>query len=488
MSYTMGRVEEIYAAHEGRGQTTLAAQLGALYREQRSAFERDSAPDARVRRERLRLLERVLLDNADAITNAISADFGHRPATETQLIEVFQSLESLRYARRHVGRWMRPERRHVAIWYRPGQAHVRYQPLGAVGIVVPWNYPLYLSVGPLASALAAGNRAMLKLSEYTPAFGALFADLIAKTFPRDLVHVVLGDVETARAFVDLPFDHLLYTGSTAIGREVMAAAARNLTPVTLELGGKSPAIIAPGFDPARAAQRIVFGKLVNAGQTCIAPDYVLAQASSIETLLAHMRRTARDLYRDAASLDYASIAHDRQYARLTSMLDDARAQGARIEPLLDAGNSSLPRRMPPVAVLNATDAMRVMREEIFGPILPIVPYQSLDEAVRYVNERERPLALYVFDDDTARRERLLASTASGGVVINDTLLHVSQDDLPFGGVGPSGMGRYHGPEGFRTFSQVRSVFTQRRLNTLPLLYPPYDRPLGRRILKFMLRG
>jgi coniferyl-aldehyde dehydrogenase len=488
MSHTIDRIEATSTIGTSSDDALWTAPLDAIFREQQYAFEQHRSPSARERREWLHALERILLDNSAAIGAAISTDFGHRPATETQLLELFPSVEAVRYARRHLASWMRPERRHVSIWFQPGSAQVRYQPLGVVGIVVPWNYPLYLAIGPLASALAAGNRVMIKMSEYTPAFGTLLGELILKTFPRNLVHVVLGDADTARAFVSRPFNHLLFTGSTAVGREVMAAAARHLTPVTLELGGKSPAIVAPGFDLARAARSIVFGKLVNAGQTCIAPDYVLAEATSIDTLITHMRHAAHELYRDAASPDYASIAHDRQYARLLSLQNDARAQGARIEPLLAVGDASLPRRFPPVAVVGATDSMRVMREEIFGPILPIIAYRTLDEAIRYVNERDRPLALYVFDDDGTRREHLLAHTASGGVTINDTLLHVGQDALPFGGVGPSGMGRYHGPEGFRTFSQVRSIFRQRRWNAVPMLYPPYRRPLVRRLLKLMLRN
>ena len=462
------------------------SELGTVWREQRAAFAARPMPDAAERRSWLTTLERLLLGHSAAIGAAISEDFGHRPEAETQVLELFPSIEAARYARRHLGRWMRPERRHVSIWFLPGKAEVRHQPLGVVGVIVPWNYPLYLAVGPLVSALAAGNRVMIKLSEYTPAFGALFSELIAKTFPRDLVHVVLGDVEIARAFAAVPFDHLLFTGATSIGREVMAAAARNLTPVTLELGGKSPAIIAPGFDLALAARRIVFGKLINAGQTCIAPDYVLAHTDTITPLLAHMRTAAGALYGTAASPDYASIAHSRHWARLTGLLEDASARGARIEPLLDAGATSLPRRMLPVAVLGATDAMRIMREEIFGPILPILAYHTLEEAIDYVNAHDRPLALYVFDDDRVRRNALLARTLSGGVTINDTIFHVAQDDLPFGGVGPSGMGSYHGPEGFRTFSHARSVFRQRRFNGAPLLYPPYDR--AKKLLKFMLRN
>jgi acyl-CoA reductase-like NAD-dependent aldehyde dehydrogenase len=382
---------------------------------------------------------------------------------------------------------MAAERRRVSLWFRPAVAEVRYQPLGVTGIIAPWNYPLYLAVGPLVCALAAGNRVMIKLSEYTPQFAALFARLVAQGFPRSLVHVVVGDVDAARAFANLPFDHLLFTGSTSVGREVMAAAARHLTPVTLELGGKSPAIVAPDFDLAVAARRIAFGKLINAGQTCIAPDYVLAHADRIERLVAELRKAARAMYGDTASADYSSIVNDRHFARLDALLADAREQGARVEQLLDSAASPWPRRLAPAVVLDVTDRMRIMREEIFGPLLPILAYRTLDEAIRYVNERDRPLALYVFDDDRARRDDLLARTASGGVTVNDTILHVAQDDLPFGGVGPSGMGRYHGEEGFRSFSQVRPVLHSRRISPSSLMYPPYGGALASRLLRLMLR-
>lgn len=462
-------------------------EFETVFREQRAAFAKQPSPAAAERRAWLKTLERMLLDHNPAICAAIDADFGHRPHAETRILELFPSLEAIRQARRHVARWMAPERRRVSLWFRPASAEVRYQPIGVAGIIVPWNYPLYLAVGPLVCALAAGNRVMIKLSECTPRFAALFAQLVAHAFPRDLVHVVLGDVETARAFANLPFDHLLFTGSTRVGREVMAAAARHLTPVTLELGGKSPAIIAPDFDLSIAARRIVFGKLINAGQTCIAPDYVLAPADSIEPLLVELREAAHQLYQDTASPDYTSIVNEQHFARLTALLDDARDQGARIEPLLPPATTPFPRRLAPAAVLDVTDRMRIMCEEIFGPILPLVSYRTLDEAIRYVNGRDRPLALYIFDDDRARRDDVLVRTASGGVTINDTILHVAQDDLPFGGVGPSGMGRYHGAEGFRAFSQVRSVLRSRRLNPAALMYPPYDGALARGMLKLMLR-
>lgn len=463
-----------------------AQELEEIRLEQRRAFAAQPMPGAAERRAWLTALERLLIENDASICRAISEDFGHRPETETRLIELFPSLEGLRHARGRLNRWMAREHRRVSMWFKPGRAEVRYQPLGCIGIIAPWNYPLFLTIGPLVAALAAGNRVMLKPSELTPRFGELLAKLIADRFPRSLIHVVLGGVETARAFASLPFDHLLFTGSTQVGREVMASAARHLTPVTLELGGKSPAIIAPGFDIATAARRIVFGKLVNAGQTCVAPDYVLAPADKIEELLGRMQAAARAMYKSADSADYASIANDRHFARLQAMLDDARAQGARVEPLLSEAESETQRRFTPVAVLDATPSMRVLREEIFGPILPVLAYRTLDEAIDYVNAHDRPLALYLFEHDRKRRDDLLARTASGGVTVNDTLLHVGQEDLPFGGVGPSGMGRYHGLEGFRAFSQVRSVFSQGWIAPTALMYPPYGRRLVQRLLKFML--
>ncbi len=464
------------------------AWLHAMVEQQRAAFLSQPLPSAAERRAWLSALERALLSEETALCAAISMDFGHRPAAETRLLELFPSLASLRHGRRRLAGWMKPERRPVSFWLRPGRATVTYQPLGVVGIIVPWNYPLYLAVGPLVAALAAGNRALLKLSEHTPAFGRLFASLIAATFPSDLVQVVTGDATVGRAFTTLPFDHLLFTGSGAVARDVMASAARRLTPVTLELGGKSPAIIAPEFDLATAARRIAFGKLVNAGQTCIAPDYVLAPSAALPALVAALRDAARSMYGTAASPDYASIVNDHHFGRLTELLEDAKAHGAHVEALLAAPSSALPRRMPPMAVLGATPRMRILREEIFGPILPLVPYESLDEVIAYVNARARPLAMYVFDDDVRRREALLARTASGGVTINDTLLHVTQDDLPFGGVGESGMGRYHGVDGFRTFSQVRSVYRRSRFALTATMYPPYGGSLQNRILALMLRS
>jgi coniferyl-aldehyde dehydrogenase len=365
---------------------------------------------------------------------------------------------------------------------------VMFQPLGTVGIVVPWNYPVLLAVAPLAGALAAGNRVMVKMSELAPATAALFARLVAERFAADELAVVEGGVPVAQAFVALPFDHLLYTGSTAVGRSVMRAAADNLTPVTLELGGKCPAIVGPGYPLAHAAERIVVGKTMNAGQTCIAPDYVLVPAGSERRFLEEAKRVTAACYPDLArSPDYSTIVNTRHFERLLALLEDARAKGAEIVDLApDAAPDARTRRLPPAALLGANDAMRVMQEEIFGPLLPVVAYSSLDEAIAYVNARARPLALYVFDRDTANVERVLARTVSGGVTVNDTILHIAQEDLPFGGVGPSGMGRYHGRDGFETFSVRKAVFYQSRLNGAGLFKPPYTERV-RALLKLVLR-
>lgn len=460
--------------------------LCTTFAAQRAAFAREPMPTAATRRAHLARLAAVIKDHQQAICEAIASDFGSRAPAETRLIEIFPSLEAVRYARKRVARWMRPSRRRTGVWFMPGRSEVRYQPLGVVGVIVPWNYPLFLAVGPLVGALAAGNRVLIKMSEHGPEFGRLFARLVADTFPADLVSVVLGGPDVGAAFSALPFDHLLFTGSTEVGRKVMAAASKHLTPVTLELGGKCPAVVAPGYDIGVAAERIGFGKLMNAGQTCIAPDYVLLPRGTEDAFVAVLRAFALKSYGDATSPDLTSLAHEGQVARMHALLDEARAMGARVVPLLP-GEPAFRRSMVPVALLGGTPGMRVMQEEIFGPVLPLVPYDALDEAIAYINVRERPLALYVFDNQRARVESLLDRTASGGVTVNESVLHIVQDDLPFGGVGPSGMGRYHGPEGFRTFSQHRSVFRQGPLDFSGMLHPPYGKPLAERLMRLMLR-
>jgi coniferyl-aldehyde dehydrogenase len=453
----------------------------------REAHARDPQPDWPARAARLRALQRLLLTHRAEIAAAIHADFGNRPTEETDLLEIFPSLSAIRHALRHGRRWMRPRRRLAGLAFLPARNVLLPQPLGVVGIIVPWNYPLLLATGPLVDALVAGNRAMVKMSEYTPRFSALFAELVARYFAPDEVVVVTGDAAVAQAFSALPFNHLLFTGSTAVGRLVMAAASANLTPVTLELGGKSPAIIGPGARFDQAVERIVFGKLVNAGQTCVAPDYVLLPRARMAEFIEAAGRTAARMYPPhAQGRQYSSIISDRQYQRLTRLRDDAVAAGAHAHPLGVAGNDPATRHFAPQLLSGVDDGMAVMQEEIFGPLLPLVPYDSLDEALAYVAARPHPLALYLFEQDRARIDHVLARSTAGGVSVNDTLFHFAQQTLPVGGVGASGMGGYHGEAGFRTFSHLKPVFRQARWNGAGLLNPPYGARF-RRLLALLLR-
>jgi coniferyl-aldehyde dehydrogenase len=438
------------------------------------AQKRDSLPDWPMRARRLRALEALLHDHRTAIGTAIDADFGRRPREETAILEIFPSLSGIRHALRHGRRWMRTQRRWANFWFLPARTEIVPRPLGVVGIIVPWNYPLYLAVGPLTDALAAGNRVMIKMSELTPRFSALFEELIARAFPGREVVVVNGDADVGRAFSALPFDHLLFTGSTAVGREVMKAAAANLTPVTLELGGKSPALIGPNARFEHAVERIVIGKLMNAGQTCIAPDYVLLPRGRVDAFVQSARAAAARLYPDLPrNPQYSSIVSERHFARLSALRDDAVAAGARALRLGDAGDDASRRVIAPALLVDVDDRMEIMRQEIFGPLLPLVRYDTLDEAIAYVGAHPHPLALYVFDDDRATLDRIQRETHAGGVTINDTILHIAQHNLPFGGAGPSGMGVYHGEAGFRTFSRMKPVMRQARFNFVSLLNPPY---------------
>jgi aldehyde dehydrogenase (NAD+)/coniferyl-aldehyde dehydrogenase len=463
------------------------ATIDARFARIRAGAAKDPFPGWEARRRRLEALLALIHDGQDALAEAMSADFGHRARAESRLLEIFPSLEAVRHALRHGQSWMRTERRPTSLWFLPGSSKVVHQPLGVVGIIAPWNYPLYLAVGPLVAALAAGNRAMLKLSELTPRTSALFAQLVADRFADDEVTVVEGDAKVAAAFARLPFDHLLFTGSTGVGREVMRAAAENLTPVTLELGGKSPAIVTEDADFKHAAERIVFGKSLNAGQTCIAPDYALVPAMHVDRFVEAAKSAASRFYPDIAMTpDYSSIVNPRHFKRLTYYLDDAIALGAEIVPLTSVAADATRRRMPPLILLQVTDAMQVANEEIFGPILPVIPYGSLDDAIRYVETRPRPLALYLFARGRSDIDRVLRETHAGGVTVNDVILHIAQDSLPFGGIGASGMGHYHGREGFLTFSKSKGVFTQSRLSGIGLFNPPFG-PRFERLVRFLIR-
>jgi coniferyl-aldehyde dehydrogenase len=463
-------------------------ELPLAFERQRAAWFADPAPGWEARADALRRLQRILQEHEGAISRAIDADFGGRPAIETELAEIWPSLEEVKTALRHGKRWMKPRRAGVGKWFLPARAQVLPQPLGVVGIIVPWNYPLYLAIGPMAAAMAAGNRVMVKMSEFTPGFAQLFQSLCAQAFRPEEVCVVTGDASVAAQFSALPFDHLLFTGSTPVGRKVMGAAAANLTPVTLELGGKSPAIVAPGYPLDHAVERIVTGKLLNAGQTCIAPDYVLLPRESISEFTRLAKAQARRGYPGGLDdANYCSIINDRQYRRLTNDLDEAAQRGARVETLFEgAARSDERHRLAPALLIDPPADSGVMRDEIFGPVLPLVPYDRIEDAMAFVNARPRPLALYWFDRDGERTDRALRTLPAGGVTVNDTLLHIAQDNLPFGGVGASGMGHYHGQWGFDTFSKLKPVFRQSAFNGMKLFLPPYS-PGMRRLLGLMKR-
>ena len=446
-----------------------------IFQRQKAAAMAAPPPSLEARKTALEKLEAVLVAHQDAIAEAISADFGNRSIQETRILELYPAIDGLRYTRRHLKRWMKPQRRHVALTFLGARNRVLPQPKGVVGIIAPWNYPLFLVVSPLTSALAAGNRCMIKMAANSQRLANLLHEILAPVFPQELLAVLPG--VAARDFTPLPFDHLVFTGSPDSGRRVMRTASDNLTPVTLELGGKSPTLVAEDFNIQTAAERILFAKYMNAGQTCVAPDYLLVPAHRLDAFLAAAAPIVQRRYPRLDTPDYTAIVDERSYQRLTGAIEDARAKGARVIDLLE-GASPDPalRKIPPTILTGVTDEMDVMQREIFGPLLPIKTYRTLDEAIAIINARERPLALYLFTKDRGVQDTVLARTMSGGVSINDCAMHVAQHDLPFGGIGNSGMGQYHGYEGFAEFSKLRPVFHQAaRPLGAAFLYPPYGR-------------
>ncbi len=453
-------------------------ELDRLFALQRAAFTAERYPDLATRRDRLARLAALVSENEARFVAAIDSDFGHRASQETRLAELYIVTSGIQHALSHLARWMRPERVATPLHLMPARARIERQPLGVAGIISPWNYPVQLALSPALGALAAGNRVLLKPSELTPATSALLRDLVAGRFRDDEFAVVEGDAAVGQAFSNLPFDHLFFTGSTLVGRQVARAAAENLTSVTLELGGKSPALFDADTDFAQAAPRLMAGKLLNAGQTCIAPDYALVPAARMDAFVDAVTAATARLYPSfAANPDYTSIVNERHLRRLNALLDDARAKGARIVTLGRAGDAPDPgsRRMVPVLVVGANDGMAVMQEEIFGPILPVEAYASLDEAIARIDARPRPLSFYYFGRDAERRGRTLRETIAGGVTVNDTLWHFAHEELPFGGVGASGIGAYHGEASFLTFTHRKPVFTQPRFAATALLQPPYGK-------------
>jgi len=451
--------------------------LSRILSRQRAAFHRDGPPSLAQRKADLGKLKAAVLARRQEIEDALNADFGNRSAYETRIMELVPVVQTINYLRRNLKTWMRPQRRRIAAHFTGARAYVVHQPLGVVGVVSPWNYPLSLALMPLATALAAGNRVMLKPSELAPSTATLLKRLLRDLYDEDQVSVVIGGAEVGATFASLPFDHLAFTGSTSVGRLVMKKAAENLVPVTLELGGKSPAIIGPDASIETAAMRIAYGKLANAGQTCIAPDYVLVPHAHAETFIGAYKNSIAKLYPNGIDSDnYTSVISAHHLDRLRDIVSDAKKKGARvIEVASSTVSGKGSRKFAPVIIFGATDSMAVMREEIFGPVLPVITYGDIDEAIAFINDRPRPLALYYFGGDSESRRKILERTTSGNVTVNDTLMHYVQNDLPFGGVGTSGIGAYHGPEGFKTFSHAKGIFEQSRWNLGGLLRPPFNR-------------
>jgi coniferyl-aldehyde dehydrogenase len=498
----MPKAAEVAAAHGTRQPTdeepamsdldltpTTALRMADLLAAQRAAFLAAPYPSAERRRGQLRALKRQLGRYQDHLTTALAQDFGGRSAAESMTVDLIPSVLAINHAIAHVARWMRPSRRRTDWVFFGNRLRVHYQPKGVVGVVATWNFPIYLSLVPLAMALAAGNRVLLKMPDITPATNAVLRRMLAEVFDESEVALIGGELQDPSAFTALPFDHLVFTGSPAVGRAVMRQAAEHLTPVTLELGGKSPALVLRGYPMADAALRIAHGKGTNGGQTCVAPDYALVPREQVAEFAEQAKKSFRKLYgsEPAGNGDYTSVINDRHAARLAALLADARAKGAHVTACGPAGTGEPARRLAPQIVTGGSADMALLREEIFGPILPVAGYDRLDDAIAFIQSRPRPLALYCFGNDAAARQQVLERTHSGGVTINDWGWHVVNHAAPFGGIGNSGMGSYHGVEGFRELSHARTVFMRRRFYPVRLLYPPYG-GLVQRIARRLLLG
>lgn len=466
------------------------ALLDQIFVNQKKAYSKQPYSSIESRQSDLAKLKQTVLTFQDKIIVAMNEDFGCRSADDTKLGDILATIMGINYASKKLKKWMKPSKRHIGVLFQPAKAYVMYQPLGVVGIVTPWNYPLFLSIGPLTLALAAGNRAMIKMSEFTPATNKVISEMIASVFSSDQVVVIDGGAMVAAHFAEQAFDHLLFTGSTRVGKMVMAAAAKNLTPVTLELGGKSPTIIDEEIAIDDAVSRFILAKTLNAGQTCVAPDYILCPENKVDELVDECKKQFNKMYpKFTENGDYGSIINEQQFSRLQLWLEDAKTKGAKATPLAEIDNEQCkqPRKMPLTMITEVNDDMQLMQGEIFGPLLPIVGYKSLNEAIAYINERPRPLALYLCSHNEQTQQKVLQQTHAGGVCINDAAIQVAQDDMPFGGVGPSGMGHYHGHEGFLTFSKAKSVLVKGKMNTSKMAFPPYGKLVHKLIYKLFLR-
>ena len=438
--------------------------------EQRKAFTAAMPESLSVRSDRIDRAIALLLDHKDAFSKAVSEDFGHRSHEQTLFSDIMPSVSALKYAKKHLKNWARNEKRKPTfpLGLVGSKAEVVYQPKGVVGVIAPWNFPVGMVMVPMAGLLAAGNRAMIKPSEFTPRVSELFEELTPKYFAQDEMAVFTGEADVGQAFSALAFDHMIFTGATSVGRHIMRAAADNLVPVTLELGGKSPTIIGRSADTKKVSERVALGKMLNAGQICLAPDYLMVAKEQEQDIIDGVKESVASQYPTLLhNDDYTSVVNGRNYERLQGYLEDAKEKGAElieVNPADEDFTSSNGNKMPLTIVRNVNDDMKVMQEEIFGPILPIMTYETMDEVVDYVNDHDRPLGLYYFGNDKAEESQVLDKTISGGVTVNDVIFHNAMEDLPFGGVGPSGMGNYHGFDGFKTFSHSRAVYRQTNMD------------------------
>jgi len=466
---------------------TKPEMLNGVLTAQRAAFNNEPNPSWSSRKKKLETLRDLILGHETEFIQAISDDFGHRAVEDTIISEFLVIQGGISHALKHTPKWMKTRKAPTAMQYRPARNIIIPQPLGVIGIISPWNYPLQLAIMPLIGAIGAGNRAMIKPSEYTPRMSELLKTVLAKGFSDDEIYVATGGVDVATAFSGLTFDHLVFTGSTSVGRIVGAATGKNLVPVTLELGGKSPVIIDDSANMNLTVPRIANGKLLNAGQTCVAPDYVLMPKAKINAFSEAIIQKAEEFYPTVAgNADYTTIIADAHYARLQNLLEDAENKGATIRTAGQDDKQQLAkeRRVPLTVVTNTTPDMKIMQEEIFGPLLPIVASETLDDALKSIQKGERPLALYWFGEDKTKRDKVLSQSISGGISVNETAWHVVQEDIPFGGVGPSGMGAYHGEFGFKSFSHMKGVFIQSKWSQGKRLFPPYT-DKTRKMIKLM---
>ncbi len=462
------------------------ARIARLFALQHAAFQAAPYPSASERQTKLKALKKQISRYQDLLAEAMSKDFGYRSHTESKITDMMGSMLDVNHTISHLKRWMKPSRRNTELLFFSNSLKVTYQPKGVVGIIVPWNFPIYLALGPLITALAAGNRAMIKMPEITPATNAVLERMLCEIFNEDEVAMVGEELSSPNVFTALPFNHIVFTGSPAVGKIVMRTAADNLTPVTLELGGKSPAVVTRNYPLIDAALRITHGNATNSGQICVSPDYALVPRERLNDFVANVKSSFISMFGSAAGNESTWVVNERHLARINALLTDALAKGATVIPCLEYIAERDGRQMPLHIVTNCTADMRVMQEELFGPILPVVPYDTMDDAIRFINSGDHPLALYCFSHDEAERQDLLRRTHSGGVTLNDWGWHVVNHDAPFGGIGNSGMGTYHGVEGFRELSHARTVFKRQRFFPSQWFYPPYGNLVQRLTLGFFL--